>query len=88
MEPISEQLTSSEKVELSDLREELASLIPIGIPGLQVPDGLADEDIVNGIAQLIDIAPLDRLGLLKQPGPLARAKALIALLYIRSALPR
>ena len=88
VEPISEQLTSSEMVELSDLREELASLIPIGIPGLQVPNGLADEDIVNGIAQLIDIAPLDRLGLLKQPGPLARAKALIALLYIRSALPR
>ena len=88
VEAIPEQLTSSDMVELSDLREELASLIPIGIPGLQVPDGLADEDLINGIAQLIDIPPLERLSLLRQPSPLARAQALIDLLYIRSALPR
>ena len=68
------------------MREDLAALIPLGIPGLQVPDGLDDEDLVNGISQLIDIAPADRLGLLEQPGPLARAEALIDLIYIRSAL--
>ncbi len=88
IEPISEELNATDRVALGDLREELAGLIPIGLPGLQVPEGLAAEDMVNGIAQIIDIDPLDRLGLLEQPGPLARAQALINMLYIRAALPR
>ena len=88
VEAIPEALTADDRDALGDLREELAALIPIGLPGLQVPDGLADEDFVNGIAQIIEIAPLERLGLLEQPSPLARAQALIDLLYIRSALPR
>ena len=88
VEAIPEGLTAADRVTLGDLREELAALIPVGLPGLQVPDGLADEDLVNGIAQLIDIDPVDRLGLLEQPGPVERAQALIDLLYIRSALRR
>jgi len=88
VEAIPEELTTADRVTLGDLREELAALIPVGLPGLQVPDGLADEDLVNGIAQLIDIDPVDRLGLLEQPGPVERAQALIDLLYIRSALRR
>ncbi|MEE2636019.1 MAG: LON peptidase substrate-binding domain-containing protein [Acidobacteriota bacterium] len=88
IEPISDAISASDRARLQDVREELAALIPVGIPGLRVPDGLADEDLVNGVSQLIDIAPLDRLGLLEQPGPLARAEALIDLMYIRAALPR
>ena len=88
IEPISDAINTSDRERLQDVREELVTLIPIGIPGLQIPDGLSDEDLVNGVSQLIDIAPLDRLGLLEQPGPLARAEALIDLMYIRAALPR
>ena len=87
VEPISDAISAADRNRLRDVREDLAALIPLGIPGLQVPDGLDDEDLVNGISQLIDIAPADRLGLLEQPGPLARAEALIDLIYIRSALP-
>ncbi len=86
IEPISDAIGAADRNRLRDVREDLAALIPLGIPGLQVPDGLDDEDLVNGISQLIDIAPADRLGLLEQPGPLARAEALIDLIYIRSAL--
>ena len=88
VEPISDAISDADRNRLRDVREDLAALIPLGLPGLQVPDGLDDEDLVNGIAQLIDIAPADRLGLLEQPGPLARAEALIDLIYIRSALRR
>ena len=88
VEAIPADLTDAERVTLGDLREELSALLPSGLPGLQVPAGLPDEDLVNGIAQAIQIDPRDRLGLLEQPGPLARAQALIDLLYIRSALPR
>ncbi|MBD95455.1 MAG: ATP-dependent protease [Acidobacteria bacterium] len=88
IELIPEAMTPSDQTMLGDLREELAGLVPIGLPGIQVPAELADEDLVNGIAQLIEVDPLDRLGLLEQPGSLARAQALIDLMYIRAALPR
>jgi hypothetical protein len=74
IELIPDPMTTADEVRLGDLREEL--------------NGLADEDLVNGIAQLIEIDPIDRLGLLEQPGSLARAQALIDLMYIRAALPR
>ena len=88
VEAIPEELTDAERVTLGDLREELSALLPSGLPGLQVPAGVRDEDLVNGVAQVLQLDPRDRLGLLEQPGPLARAQALIDLLYIRSALPR
>jgi len=88
IELIPDPMTTADQVTLGDLREELNGLVPIGLPGIQVPDGLGNEDLVNGIAQLIEIDPLDRLGLLEQPGSLARAQALIDLMYIRAALPR
>ena len=88
VEAIPEDLTNAERVTLGDLRQELSALLPSGLPGLQIPAGLPDEDLVNGIAQAMRLDPLDRMGLLEQPGPLARAQALISLLYIRAALPR
>ena len=88
VEAIPEELTDADRVALGDLREELSALLRSGLPGLQMPAGLRDEDLVNGVAQVINVDPLDRLGLLEQPGPLARAQALIDLLHIRSALPR
>ena len=88
VEAIPEELTDADRVTLGDLREELSALLPFGLPGLRIPDGLRDEDLINGIAQVLQLDPLDRLGLLEQPGPIARAEALISLLHIRSALPR
>ena len=88
MEALPEELTDAERVTLGDLREELSALLPSGLPGLQVPAGVPDEDVINGVAQVMQLDPLDRLGLLEQPGPLARAQAIINLLHIRAALPR
>ena len=88
VEAIPEELTDADRVTLGDLRDELSVLLPSGLPGIRVPSGLPDEDLVNGIAQIIQIDPRDRLGLLEQPGTVARARALIDLLYIRSALSR
>ena len=89
VEALPEELTDDAgRVTLGDLREELSALLPSGLPGLQVPAGVPDEDLINGVAQVMQLDPLDRLGLLEQPGPLARAQAIIDLLYIRAALPR
>ena len=88
VEALPERLTDSERVALADLAEELSMMLRSGMPGLEVPAGLPDEDLVNGVAQVMELDPFDRLGLLEQPGPLARAQALIDLLFIKAALPR
>jgi hypothetical protein len=54
----------------------------------RIPPGLSDEALVDGVAQHIDIDPLDRLKLLDQVSPLARARALIELLDKMLATPR
>ena len=83
-----EKLTEAERANLADLREELSLLLPSSAPGLEVPADLPDENLINGLAQVIDLDPRDRLGLLEQPSLLARAQALVNLLHIRLALPR
>ena len=88
VEALPEELTDAERAVLADLREELSKLLPSAMRGLQAPADLPDEGLVNSVAQIMPLDPLDRLGLLEQPGPLARARAILGLLYIRSALPR
>ena len=88
VEALPEELSDAERVTLRDLREELSALAPSTVPGLEIPDGIPDENLVDGVAQIIDLDPLDRLGLLEQPDLIARAQAIIDLLYIRVALPR
>ena len=88
IELIPDELSANDRDALEDLRDELTALVPVGLPGLQVPAGLNAEDLVNGISQLIDIEPRDRLGLLEQPHALARGRALLDILYIRASLLR
>ena len=88
VEALPERETDTDRVALADLREELSVMLRSAMRGLEVPAGLPDADLVNGVAQAMELDPFDRLGLLEQPGPLARARALIDLLYIQSALPR
>ena len=59
------------------LMELLASVAPGRTP---TPDELPDEMLVNGLAQFLGMSALDRLDLLREDGPLARAEALIGLL--------
>ena len=59
------------------LLELLASVAPDQEP---TPDELPDEMLVNGLSQFLGMSALDRLDLLRQEGPLARAEALIGLL--------
>ena len=44
------------------------------------PDDISDEVLVNGLAQLLSMDPLDRQELLEASGPLARADALLELI--------
>ena len=62
------------------LMQLLASVAPDQAGQAPTPDALPDEVLVNGLSQFLGMSALDRLDLLRQEGPLARAEALIGLL--------
>jgi Lon protease-like protein len=80
---IPETPRADEKTALQSERQRLEMLL-VGSSGRlgvgRVPDGLSDEEIVNGVSQFVDIDPLDREKLLEQAGALPRVRLLIDLL--------
>jgi hypothetical protein len=80
---IADATTETDRVALHERRQRLEALIQRsgGRTGLRaVPEGIADERLVNGVSQLAHIDELDRERLLETPSPLARADALIGIL--------
>ena len=80
---IPEVLSAQEKTALQIQRQQLEMQLAgsVGRLGLgRIPAGLSDEELVDGVAQNVDIDPLDRLQLFDQANPLARARALAVLL--------
>jgi hypothetical protein len=59
-------------------------LADILTPGTKLPPPtFPDVDLINTIAQYIDVDPVDRQSLLEVSGPVARSRALIELLEKR-----
>lgn len=78
---LDEPIDDADRTALRGLRPTLLQLLPPVGPGeTPTPDELPDEVLVNGLAQFLGMEPADRLDLLRQSGPLARAKTLIELL--------
>ena len=87
---IADDTADADKPALHARRQRLEALIreSRGRTGVRVvPQGVSDERLVNGIAQLAHIDELDRERLLEQPNALARADALIAMLEKAIAEP-
>ena len=81
VEAIAEPLGDDDRAALDRRRPQLAELYATISPGSEPPpDDISDEVLVNGLAQLLDLDPLDRQELLEASGPLARADALLELL--------
>ena len=51
-----------------------------------VPRAMADDDLVNALAQYLDFEPVEKLALLERAGVMARCEALIDLLEMRLLL--
>jgi Lon protease-like protein len=49
----------------------------------KVPPSMGDEDLVNALAQYMDLEPMEKQALLEQDGLLARCRALIELLEMK-----
>lgn len=81
VEALPEPMTDGDRDALRGQRALLMQLLSFVAPGREpTPDELPDETLVNGLSQFLGMSALDRLDLLRQEGPLARAEALIGLL--------
>jgi hypothetical protein len=85
VEAMPEALTDEDREALRVERRRLVSVLAdILTPGTKLPPPtFPDVDLVNTVAQYVDIEPVDRQSLLEINGPLARSRALIELIEKR-----
>ena len=92
VEPIPEPVLEVDRPQLRRDRQRLEALLAAAIErgGAEprFPPAVPDEDLVNALAQYLALEPLERQALLEQDGVLARCRALIELLEIRTIAPR
>ena len=92
IEALPETLHEDHRSELRRHRHRLEALLAVAIERAgsepRFPAAVTDEDLVNALAQYIELDPLERQALLEHEGVLARCRALIELLEMRSLMQR
>ena len=92
VDPLPEAVTDADRPQLRKDRQRLEALLVAAIErgGAEpkFPPAVADEDLVNALAQYLALEPLERQALLERDGILARCRALIELLEIKTMAPR
>ena len=88
IDALPEQADGSERAELRRMRQRLEALLAAaaeregGDP--KFPRAVADEDLVNALAQYMGLDPIERQALLERDGILSRGHALIELLEMKT----
>jgi Lon protease-like protein len=70
-------------------RQRLEALLtPVFSSSLEhsLPQSMADEDVVNALAQYLEFEPLEKLALLEREGALARCRSMLELLEMKAML--
>ena len=92
VEPLPEDVPDAHRTELRRHRHRLEALLAVAIERAgsepRFPPAVADEDLVNALAQYIELEPLERQALLEREGVLARCRGLIELLEMKTLTPR
>ncbi len=92
VDPIGETIAEADRPALRGDRQRLevllAAAIERGGKDMKFPPAVADEDLVNALAQYLALEPLERQALLERDGILSRCRALIELLEIKTLTPR
>ena len=80
VEAVAERLDEAGRTALRGYRPRLEAVLASAAPGAEAPPAdWSDPELVNGLAQFLNLEPLDRQALLEAAGPLARAEALLEL---------
>lgn len=92
VEPLHEPLLDADRAEIQAARRRLETLLvprPRGRGAeTKVPPAMADEDLVNALAQYMELEPLEKQALLERDGLLARCRSLIELLEMKMIVAR
>jgi uncharacterized protein len=92
VDSLPESIPEDHRTELRRHRHRLEALIAVAIERAgaepRFPAAVHDEDLVNALAQYIELDPLERQALLEREGVLARCRALIDLLEMKTLTPR
>jgi len=84
-------LTASDRAAIASQRTKLESILgptqsSAGDP--RMPASMSDEDLVNALAQYLDLEPLEKQALLEQPCLRTRAESLVELLEMKIMMAR
>jgi len=92
IDSLPEDLVEDDRRELRRCRQRLEALLAAAIERAgsepRFPPAVADEDLVNALAQYVELEPLERQALLERHGVLARCRALMELLEMRTLARR
>jgi uncharacterized protein len=92
IEPMPEWPDEAEREALRRQRQRLEALIAAAVERTgsepRFPPAVPDEDLVNALAQYLDLDAIERQALLERPGILSRCQALIELLEMKVHAPR
>jgi Lon protease-like protein len=92
VEALMEEPTESERAVIRSERRRLEALLVPQPQGRgvdpKVPPSMADEDLVNALAQYLDLEPVEKQALLEREGLVARCQSLIDLLEMRVMVAR
>jgi Lon protease-like protein len=81
VEAVPESVPDGDRATLREQRQRLEALIPSVAPGSDPPpSALPDDEVVNTLAQILDLDPFDRQQLLERDGARSRAELLLRLL--------
>jgi uncharacterized protein len=87
VESIEETVTSQDRDEMRLARRRLESLLVPQPKGRaadpKVPPSMPDEDLVNALAQYLELEPVEKQALLERDGLLERCRSLIELLEMK-----
>ncbi len=92
VEGMPETVPDADQAELRRHRHRLEALLAAALERTgkepRFPPAVADEDLVNALAQYIELEPLERQALLERDGILPRCRALIELLEMKSLMQK
>jgi Lon protease-like protein len=88
VDALPEQVAEHDRAELRRQRQKLEALLAAAIERTgsdpKFPPAVPDEDLVNALAQYLQLEPLERQALLEREGCLERCRGLIELLEMQS----
>ena len=83
-------LAGEDRKAVHGFRAKLESILArqVRVSDGKIPKAMPDEDLVNALAQYLDLEPLEKQALLEEPGVRARAETLVELLEMKLMMAR